>query len=145
MAIAGDSGGDSPGRQRALWYYICVCFVGFIGSDELLTIPARAHLVLSEELLAEIDRVAGKRRRSSFVEAAVREKLARETLSAALQESAGSLDLASYPEWKTPDVASEWVRSTRREDNRRLPRKRPVQRDRWRTTSSTPMRSSTTW
>jgi hypothetical protein len=83
----------------------------------------RAHVVLPEELVEEIDRVAGKRKRSHFLEAAVREKLAREALSVALREAAGSLDPADYPQWVTPQASSEWVRNSRREDNARLERK----------------------
>jgi metal-responsive CopG/Arc/MetJ family transcriptional regulator len=80
---------------------------------------ARAHVVLSDVLLAEVDRVAGKRRRSRYIEEAVREKLAHDALSAALAESAGVLAPADYPEWQTPERTSEWVRSLRREDDLR--------------------------
>ncbi|MCL4531781.1 MAG: CopG family transcriptional regulator [Actinobacteria bacterium] len=83
----------------------------------------RAHLVLPEELLEAVDRVAGKRKRSRFVEEAVREKVAREELAEAMRECAGILDLADYPEWKTPEGVSEWVRTLREGDNRRLARK----------------------
>ena len=82
----------------------------------------RAHISVPEELLGEVDRVAGKRRRSRFVEAAIREKLAREALSTALRDSAGVLDPADYPEWGTPEDVSTWVRRSRREDDARLAR-----------------------
>ena len=88
-----------------------------------MTMPARAHVVLPEDLIEAVDRVAGKRKRSRFVEAAIREKLSREALSAALKESAGSIDLSAYPEWKSPEDVSAWVRSGRREDDARLARK----------------------
>ncbi len=88
-----------------------------------MTTPARAHIILPEDLIAAVDRVAGKRKRSRFVESAIREKLARETLSTALLESAGAIDLKSYPEWETPEKASEWVRALRKEDNVHLSRK----------------------
>lgn len=88
-----------------------------------MTTPARAHIVLPEDLINAVDRVAGKRKRSRFVESAIREKLAREALSTALRESAGTIDLKSYPEWETPEKASEWVRSLRKEDDVRLSRK----------------------
>lgn len=90
---------------------------------------ARAHLVLPEDLIAEVDRVAGKRKRSSFVEAAIREKLARRRMSIALEKCAGILDLASHPEWGTPEGVSEWVRASRREDDRRLQRKLAARED----------------
>jgi metal-responsive CopG/Arc/MetJ family transcriptional regulator len=83
----------------------------------------RAHLILPDELLDQVDRIAGPRRRSAFVEAAVREKLAREVLGSALREAAGILDLANYPEWETPEKVAAWVRAGRRADDARLARK----------------------
>ena len=88
-----------------------------------MTTPTRAHVVLPEDLLEAVDRVAGKRKRSRFVEAAIREKLSREALSAALRESAGAIDLSSYPEWQNPEGVSAWVRSGRKEDDARIARK----------------------
>lgn len=83
----------------------------------------RAHIILPEELLEEVDRVAGRRRRSRFVEAAVREKLARDALSLALEQSAGILNPSDYPEWATPERTSDWVRASRAQDEARLERK----------------------
>lgn len=83
----------------------------------------RAHIVLSEKLLSEVDRIAGKRKRSRFVEDAVREKLSREALAAALRETAGSLNPAEYPEWETPEQVSTWIRARRQQDDARLARK----------------------
>lgn len=88
-----------------------------------MTVPTRAHIILPGDLLAEVDRVAGRRKRSRFVESAILEKLSREALSVALRESTGVIDLESYPEWKTPEKVSAWVRSLRREDDVRLSRK----------------------
>jgi predicted transcriptional regulator len=83
---------------------------------------------LPEELLEAVDRVAGKRRRSRFVEAAIREKLSREALAIALREAAGVLRPADYPEWETPEKVSAWVRAGRRADDERLARKLRTQR-----------------
>lgn len=80
----------------------------------------RAHVVLPEDLLERIDQVAGKRRRSRFVEEAVREKLAREALRSTLEAGAGILGRDEYPEWSSPDDISRWV-SEIREADRRLP------------------------
>ncbi|MCL5959657.1 MAG: hypothetical protein M1358_10155 [Chloroflexi bacterium] len=88
-----------------------------------MTPPIRVHIILPADLLAEVDRVAGKRKRSHFVESAIREKLSRESLSAALRESAGAIGLESYPQWKTPEKVSAWVRSMRRRDDVRPTRK----------------------
>jgi hypothetical protein len=83
----------------------------------------RAHVVLPAGLVAEVDRVAGTRRRSRFVEEAIREHLRRTRLSVALRETAGVLKDKDYPDWDTPEEASAWVRDRRKEDDERLARK----------------------
>ena len=89
----------------------------------------RTHIVVPEDLVQEVDRVAGKRKRSHFVEAAIREKLARQALGAALAATVGVLDPAEYPEWGTPEKVSAWVKAGRQEDNARLARKLRATRD----------------
>ena len=81
----------------------------------------RAHVILPEDLLERVDRLAGKRRRSRFVEEAVREKLAREAQAASLEAGAGVLDRGSYPEWSSPEETSRWVSALRELDRGRLP------------------------
>ena len=81
--------------------------------------PVRAHVVLPEDLIDRVDRVAGKRRRSRFVEEAVREKLAREALVAALATGAGVLHVDDYPNWSSPEAASAWVAGVRQLDETR--------------------------
>lgn len=88
-----------------------------------MAVSARAHIVLPEDLIAEVDEVAGKRKRSRFVEEAIRDKLRREKLRVALKTTAGILNPADYPEWSTPERTSEWVRNSRRLDDERLARK----------------------
>jgi len=83
----------------------------------------RTHVVVPGELIQAVDRVAGKRRRSRFVEEAIREKLSRQLLSAALAATAGALSPADYPEWDTPEKVSAWVKVGRQEDDARLARK----------------------
>ena len=80
----------------------------------------RTHVVLSEDLLNEIDSVAGKRKRSEFIEEAVRARLQWIRQGLALEKAAGSLDLSQYPEWDSPEKVSAWVREQRQLDNERL-------------------------
>lgn len=80
----------------------------------------RAHLVLSEEVVKEIDELVGKRKRSWFIEEAVREKLRRERQSAALAATAGVLSAEDYPEWATPENVAAWVHKMRRRDDEHL-------------------------
>lgn len=78
-----------------------------------MTKPVRAHVVLPRELVEAVDSLVGQRKRSEFVEAALREKVARERLGKALKTSAGILNPADYPEWSTPEKTSEWVHALR--------------------------------
>jgi predicted transcriptional regulator len=81
------------------------------------------NVTLPDDLVEEIDRIAGARKRSRFVEEAVRERLRREARSAARRATAGSLRAEDYPQWDSPESVSEWVRNLRREDDARLDRK----------------------
>ena len=76
---------------------------------------ARAHVVMSDETLREIDRLVGERSRSRFLEEAAREKLERLALAASLQETAGVA--SEHPEWRDRGTAAEWVRGARRTES----------------------------
>lgn len=82
----------------------------------------RAHVILAEEVVASVDKLVGKRRRSRFIEDAVKEKLERERLGKALKATAGILRDDAYPEWSTSEKVSEWVRISRQEDEERTRR-----------------------
>ena len=82
----------------------------------------RTHLILSEELVKRVDNLVGKRKRSRFVEEAVGEKLRREAVIDALKQTAGMLSAEEHPEWKTPEKVANWVRESRRRDEKRLRR-----------------------
>ncbi len=78
----------------------------------------RAHVVLPDDLVDEIDRLVGKRRRSAFIAEAARDRVRREGLLRALKETAGILKAEDYPEWATPAKVARWVRKIRRESER---------------------------
>ena len=80
----------------------------------------RTHVRLPEELVREVDRVVGARRRSRFVEEAIRGQLKREKMATALEKVAGSLKDIDIPGWETPKAASAWVAKGRAEDDQRL-------------------------
>jgi metal-responsive CopG/Arc/MetJ family transcriptional regulator len=83
----------------------------------------RAHVVLPEEMIEEIDRVAGKRGRSKFIEEAVHEKLALKRQREAIAKArAGAFRIAN-PDWSTPQKVSEWVHEGRRREAEELDRK----------------------
>lgn len=82
----------------------------------------RTHVVIPRDVLDEVDRVAGQRKRSEFVTEALREKLQRERQAHALRDGIGALASEDYPEWRTPRKTSAWVRRTRDADDAALER-----------------------
>jgi metal-responsive CopG/Arc/MetJ family transcriptional regulator len=76
----------------------------------------RTNLLLPQELVEEMDRVAGPRGRSRFVVDAVRHQLRRERLRRAWEQSFGILNAEDYPHWTTSKKAAQWVRELRAED-----------------------------
>lgn len=57
-------------------------------------------------------------KRTRFVQEAIREKLRRETLVAALEATAGVLAKDDHPEWDTTEKVAAWVRKSRRQSQR---------------------------
>lgn len=79
----------------------------------------RTHVVLPDGLVHDVDSLVGKRKRSRFVEEAVREKLRRKALLKSIEDTAGALSPDAHPEWSTSKKASSWVRESRHRDDRR--------------------------
>ena len=77
----------------------------------------RTHVVFPKDLLAAVDRLVGRRKRSAFLTAAVAEKVERERLGRALEVTAGFLAEDAHAEWETPEQVSAWVRGLRAVDN----------------------------
>ena len=76
------------------------------------------HVVVPQDLVRSVDALAGKRKRSRFIEEAIRDKLRRE---AALVETAGVLSDEEHPEWLTGQQTAPWVKEFRvQNDNRDL-------------------------
>ena len=84
----------------------------------------RTHVILPEDLVKSVDALAGKGKRSQFIEEAVREKLRKDTLVSALRRTAGTLSAKDHPEWDTPEHVAAWVRESRRQSDERIDRYR---------------------
>jgi len=82
----------------------------------------KAHLVIPQDILEEVDRVAGKRRRSLFVAEATKEKLERERFLRVLDETSGAWTDANHPELKTLKEVERYVREKRRSYRKRMKR-----------------------
>ena len=77
----------------------------------------RVHITLGNELVRELDKRVGARRRSSFIAEAVRQALDDERRWESIESSLGSIDEQGH-EWDA-DLA-EWVRIQRRTDASRV-------------------------
>jgi hypothetical protein len=83
-----------------------------------MTHVTRTHLIAPKELIEEVDRIVGPRRRSEFIAAAVDEKLKREKLLRAVRRAANLPAELDVPGWETPEAVSKWVHDLRAESDR---------------------------
>jgi metal-responsive CopG/Arc/MetJ family transcriptional regulator len=73
----------------------------------------RTHVILRDELVEEVDKRVGKRRRSEFINEAVEVQLKRLRLIESAEEAGGSLKGVDIPGWETEESTLEWVRKMR--------------------------------
>ena len=78
----------------------------------------RTHVVVPEELIREVDRLSGKRKRSQFIAQAIKREIQRLNYIVAVKETAGAWKTKEHPELK--DGSETWVRKLRDEDKKRL-------------------------
>ena len=83
----------------------------------------RAHIVVPQALLDEVDRMVGKRGRSSFFVEAATERLRRVRLLESARSVAGSLKDVNGP-WANEDDTDNYVRGLREDSELRLARRR---------------------
>jgi hypothetical protein len=79
----------------------------------------RAHVVMSVELVREIDALVGRRGRSQFLEEAAAERLQRLRRVEAF-ERAIATPTKGIPEWESRESAEDWVRELRQGWEERL-------------------------
>jgi len=80
----------------------------------------RTNVTLPEELVREIDRVAGRRKRSQFIVEAVRERLAKLRFSEALVQAAGAWSDENHPDLVTQEDINRYLRRARRATDKRI-------------------------
>lgn len=78
-----------------------------------MRMSVRTNLLLPEDVVEQLDRVAGPRGRSRYVADAVRDRLRRDERLAALAEAAGAW--RDHPLFPTSESVVEWVRAGRAE------------------------------
>jgi hypothetical protein len=84
----------------------------------------KTHLVMPGDVVAEVDRIAGKRRRSLFIVEATREKLAKERFIKVLEETSGAWSDSNHPDLMTTKSVENYVREKRQAYGKRLKRSR---------------------
>jgi metal-responsive CopG/Arc/MetJ family transcriptional regulator len=82
----------------------------------------RTHIVIPDQLVNQIDQVVGKRGRSGFLVQAAEKELQRLRQIKALETAAGTWSDKDHPELK--QGSSAWVKQLRRENERRLRKRR---------------------
>jgi metal-responsive CopG/Arc/MetJ family transcriptional regulator len=75
---------------------------------------ARTNLTLPEDLLREVDALAGPRGRSAYVAEAVAQRVKRDRLERALAETRGAM--IGKPGQRSRDDVLRWVRQLRTDD-----------------------------
>lgn len=75
----------------------------------------RTNLLLPEDLVAEVDRIAGPRNRSRYFTEAARKAIRRDQLREVVEQTAGAWKVTDYPEFATSDDVAAWVRARRTE------------------------------
>ncbi len=83
---------------------------------------AKAHLVIPQEILEEVDRIAGRRKRSLFIAEATQEKLERERFLKTLEKTKGAWTDRNHPELKTGKDVDQYVREKRQSYRKRVRR-----------------------
>jgi hypothetical protein len=80
----------------------------------------RTHIVIPQQLVAEIDMLVGKRCRSTFLTKAAEKELMRLRQIKALENAAGAWKDKDHPDLK--QGAAKWVKKLRQEYDQRLER-----------------------
>jgi hypothetical protein len=78
----------------------------------------RTHFIAPKNLIEEVDKLVGPRRRTDFLIEATTEKLKREKTLHVVREAAKLPPVDDVPEWKTPEAVSKWVHDLRIENDR---------------------------
>lgn len=76
----------------------------------------RMHIELDEELVAQVDELAGPRGRSGFVRAAIEAAVRADRRWADIEAAAGAIEGTGH-DWDADPA--QWVRAQRRADERR--------------------------
>ena len=82
------------------------------------TVTKRAHVILPVDVVADIDKLVGKRGRSAFLTEVARDEIQRRQQRSALKNAAGAWKDEDHPELAQGSAA--WVREMRAESESRF-------------------------
>lgn len=85
-----------------------------------MSVKTRAHVIVDESILREIDRLAGKKKRSSFIEDAAKKELQRLNQLVLLRKLKGAWKSMDHPDMQGKEGTYKWVRKLRHEEEKTL-------------------------
>jgi hypothetical protein len=88
-----------------------------------MSIKARAHVIIEEDIVKEIDRLVGKKKRSSFISGAAKKELKRVKQLSLINKLKGAWKDEDHPELSGKEGTYKWVRKLRDEDEKILRKK----------------------
>jgi len=88
-----------------------------------MSIKARAHVIIEEDIVKEIDRLVGKKKRSNFISEATKKELKRIKQLSLIKNLKGTWKDEDHPELAGKEGTHKWVRRLRGEDEKALRKK----------------------
>jgi hypothetical protein len=88
-----------------------------------MSTKARAHVIIEEDIVKEIDRLVGKKKRSSFIATATKRELKRLKQLSIIKKFKGTWRDKEHPEMAGKEGTYKWVRKLRDEDEKILRKK----------------------
>lgn len=88
-----------------------------------MNVKTKAHVIIDESILREIDRLAGKKKRSSFITDAAKKELQRLNQLSLIGRLRGAWKDEDHPDMRGKDGTYKAVRKLRQENEKTLRRK----------------------
>jgi len=88
-----------------------------------MSVKARTHVIIEEDIVKEIDRLVGKKKRSNFIATATKKELKRLTQLSLIRKFKGAWKDEDHPEMAGKEGTDKCVRKMRNEDEKILRKK----------------------
>jgi len=88
-----------------------------------MSIKARTHVIIEEDIVKEIDRLVGKKKRSSFISEATKKELKKLKQLSVIKKLRGVWKDEDHPELAGKDGTYKWLKKLRSEDEKILRKK----------------------